>query len=38
MHIPFIVKHAGQTSRGDVVDDLRAEELLRDTVAGTCLP
>jgi hypothetical protein len=36
VHIPFIVKHAGQTVRQDVLEEVRGEELLRDQVVGAC--
>ena len=36
VHIPFIVKHAGQTARQDVATEARAEELLRDEVTAGC--
>jgi hypothetical protein len=36
LHIPFIVKRAGQTSRVNIVDAQRGEQLLRDIVSGSC--
>lgn len=36
LHIPFIVKQRGQTSRVDVRDELGGERLLRDVVTDAC--
>jgi hypothetical protein len=36
LHIPFIVKRAGQTTRDDVTAPQRGERLLRDIVGGSC--
>jgi Sulfatase len=36
LHIPFIVKRAGQRGRLDVTDARRGEQLLGDIVGGSC--
>jgi hypothetical protein len=36
LHIPFIVKRAGQTTRADVAERQRGELLLRNIVGGSC--
>jgi Sulfatase len=36
LHVPFIVRHAGQQGRVDVTTPERAEALLRDTLVDAC--